>query len=272
MKRERKKEGMDQGVNIGGKYLFPIFFFSPFFLSRTGYACTQLWEIEQLGGETPQITGGYCATSASDLLLLESINRIEYALPLDCARIIWAGFYGGQIEQKSNKWIANYDPNYKTRQGDCVYYSLNSPSSKDFLPYPTPTTASSTAVSVQQVDADDQGEEALVSEGFTFFFVSMPVDISSSAVEDTNVPRPFRKYIEFFAASQALLAETEFMDQKKASLLKQRYKFGVATIQELKQALKRDLILEKRMLGSGPQRSMIGRPRFPEHYPPAWTD
>src|SRR5574343_31816 len=239
---------------------------NPFFVSRTGYSCTQLWEIEMLGGETPQLSGGYCVTSPFELSFVEGENRIEYQLPRDCARIIWAGFYGEEIEQKSNKWLANYDPNFKSRQGDPIFFSLNAPLNSGFTPYPTPVTASSTAVTVQQIDAEDEDEEALVAEGFTFFCISVPLDISSTSSTDTETPEPFRKYIEFLASSMALKAETEFRDEKKAGFLFQRYKFGVQVIKECKDALKRDLCLEKRMLGSGVHRSGLGRPRFPEHY------
>jgi hypothetical protein len=184
---------------------------------------------------------------------------------------MWGGFQGKVIEQKSNKWLANYDPEFKSRQGDPLFFALNAPMNTGFNPYPIPVTRSSTSVTVQQVDADDQEEEALVAEGFTFFFVSNPVDITSTSSTDTRIPIGFRKYIEFLAAALALKGETEYRDEKKASFLLQRYKFGVQVIKMRKEDLKRDLELEKRALGHGPKRSSLGRPRFPEHYPPAWS-
>ena len=241
----------------------------PFYSSQGGYACTQVWEQEWLAGRTGLSDGGWFMTSSIEWAFQTPAAPFDYNLPEDCDRILWMGYAGRELEQKSQKWLANYDSQWKTRSGTPYYFFLGSQIQKVFFPYPRPITDSSTAVTVQQLDVEDQGEEALVGEGFALFFVSMPTDLTGGT--DSQVPRPFRKYIEFLAASTALKAETEFREPKKADFLKQRYKFGVTLIGQLKQSLRRDLRLTKAVMGQGARTSMPGRPRFPDHYPPAWT-
>lgn len=240
----------------------------PFLIAMDGTACTQWWEVEMIGDQIPQLSGGDFVTSPFELSFVEGVGRTEFQLPTDCSRLLWMGFEGRELEQKSNKWLAKYDPSFRSRQGDPLFFVLSPPGNRGFVPYPIPVTASSTSVMVEQIDIEED-EEAIVKEGFSLFYVSLPSDISSASETD-SIPRGFVKYIEFKAAESALLSETELSDPKKASFLKQRYAFGLSLITRLKEELKRDVQLDKRMLGSGARIGAIGRPRFPEHYPPAW--
>jgi len=280
----------------------------PFFIEAVNmYICTQPWEVQTgVASGSVDAEGGYVVSSTHDIIHAQQQNLIPHELPSDFHSLLYVAWLDKCVYVKRKDWIMDYDTNWKTKQGDEVlfaYLDLH-PAEKKFVPFPCPTHESTeisrdgaigagfltyvasgdpddldwdagsvgAVYDITKINPEDEGSGVVMeistsSEGFTVFFVCVPEDIAA-ATETDILPRPFRKYVEFLAAAEALESDTDLKDKAKAQFLRARYRMGVQLTNELRQKLRAARVYRLEAIGESEYPS-VGRrrPVLPAHYP-----
>lgn len=280
----------------------------PFFIEAVNYLiCTQPWEVQTgVASSIVDAEGGYVVSSTHDIIHAEHQNLIPHVLPSDFHTLLYMAWRDKCVYVMRKDWIMDYDRNWKNKQSDEVlfaYLDLH-PGERKFVPFPCPTHESTeisrdgaigagflsyvesgdpddldwdsgsvgSVYDITKINPEDEGsgvvmEVATSSEGFTAFFVCVPEDVAATTETDI-LPRPFRKYVEFLAASEALGSDTDLKDTMKSQFLQMRYKMGVQLIVGLKQRLRAARVYKLEALGEHRYPSAgRRRPVLPAGYP-----
>ncbi len=280
----------------------------PFFIEAVNYyICTQPWEVQStVGASVVDADGGYVVSATHDIIHAEHQNLVPHVLPSDFHSLLYIAWQDKCIYVKLKDWIMDYDTNWKNKQSDEVlfaYLDLH-PGERKFVPFPCPTYESTeisragaigagflsyvesgdpddldwdsgsvgAVYDITKINPEDEGSGAVMevatsSTGFTVFFICVPEDVAATTETDI-LPRPFRKYIEFLAASDALMSDTDMKDRKKAQFLQLRYRMGAQLISGLMQRLRSSRVYRLEALGEHLYpRAGRRRPVLPAGYP-----